>query len=182
MKVTELIDEINKSRQKDNGTVYNTKSQKDEVLVMKTMLNDTSYKVNVYGPNGVEDTYCPSEEARNMMAGIISEATGMRQAESDIVMKNYEFRNSDAKSMVNLSKEFVNTYLNTGRKLPLGGRERSNVSLLKKVIPGGIVKYPVKVGEDKDGKAICEPKETYIGEYESIKVVAPCPSWIKNKK
>ena len=37
--------------------------------------------------------------------------------------------------MINISKQFIHTYLETGRKLPLGGREKSNISLVNKTIP-----------------------------------------------
>ena len=98
-------------------------------------------------------------------------------------MDNYEFKNADAKTAVNLSKQFIYTYLETGRKLPLGGREKINASLTGKVIPEGMVKYPMKTGKfDKDGKEICEIKEKHIDSYSTIKVTGPCPSWVKNKQ
>ena len=45
----------------------------------------------------------------------------MSKTETDGLMDNYEFKNQEANAMIGLSKEFINTYLNTGRKLPLGG-------------------------------------------------------------
>lgn len=180
--VRELINEINESRHaKDGAMTYDTKSQKDELSIMKAMLNDKSYKVDVYGPNGIEGQFCPAESIRNTMSSVISNTTGISEEESKQLMSNYEFKSSEAKGLIDTSKEFINTYMHTGRKLPLGGRETSNVSLIKKVIPAGIVKYPVKVGEDKNGKSICESEETFVGEYTSIKVYSPCPPWIKNK-
>ena len=35
-------------------------------------------------------------------------------------------KKKEAEKFVNVSKEFVNTYLGTKRKLPLGGREKTN--------------------------------------------------------
>lgn len=180
--VKDLIKEINDSRNpSDNRTTYDTKSQKDELAVMKSMLNDKTYKVDVYGPEGIEGTICPSEIIRGTISSVISGATGMTPKEADSIMDNYEFKNSEAKGFIDFSKEYINTYLMTGRKLPLGGRETSNVSLLRKTVPAGYVKYPVKVGEDENGRNICESEETYVDQYHSVKVFSPCPIWIKNK-
>ena len=185
-KVKDLVKEIYESRTtvSKDGTVivYSTKSHKDEVAVMRAMLNDKEYKVDVYGSNGVvEEQYCPSEEARSMFSTVISNATHMSKTETDGLMDNYEFKNQEANAMIGLSKEFINTYLNTGRKLPLGGREKSNASLIKKVVPAGTLKYPVRVGKDKNGKSICEAKEVHVESYDAVKSYSPCPAWIKKK-
>jgi hypothetical protein len=180
--VKDLINEINDSRQPSNGgTTYETKSQKDELAVMKAMLNDKDYVVDVYGPNGVEGQYCPATAIRETLTSVVTNTTGISEIEAKGVIDNYEFKSSEAKGLIDLSKEFVNTYLQTGRKLPLGGREKSNVSMIRKVIPAGMVKYPVKVGEDSNGRSICQHEETYVDGYQSIRVYGPCPSWIKNK-
>ena len=179
--VTELIKEINDTRHSSDGMTYDTKSQKDEVAVMKAMLNDRQYRVDVYGPSGVEGSFCPAECIRETMSSIISNTTGIGSTEARHLMDNYEIKSTEARNMIDLSKEFINTYMHTGRKLPLGGREASNVSLIRKPIPPGIVKFPVKVGEDKTGKAIYESEETYVAGYDSIKVYNSCPVWVKAK-
>jgi len=180
--VQELIKEINLNRNpEDNRITYDTKSRKDELSIMKAMMNDKTYKVDIYGPNGIEETICPSEIIRSTMSSIISGTTGITQTESEHLMDNYEFKTNEAKGMIAFSKEFINTYLKTGRKLPLGGRETSNISLIKKTIPAGLVKYPVKVGEDKNGKNICRSEQIFVEQYDSIKIFAPCPEWVKNK-
>ena len=182
VKVKDLIKEINDIRNpSDNRITYDTKSQKDELAVMKAMLNDKTYKVNIYGPDGVEGTICPSEVMINTFSYVIVGTTGFSDKEAKSLVDKYEFTTKEAKGLSEFSKEYINTYLLTGRKLPLGGRETSNVSLIRKTIPAGYVKYPVKVGEDKDGRNICESEETYVEQYHSIKVYGPCPTWIKNK-
>ena len=120
-------------------------------------------------------------QARSMFSTVISNATHMSKTETDGLMDNYEFKNQEANAMIGLSKEFINTYLNTGRKLPLGGREKSNASLIKKVVPAGTLKYPVRVGKDKNGKSICEAKEVHVESYDAVKSYSPCPAWIKKK-
>ena len=51
MKVADLIKEINEQRSPNDKKTYDTKSQKDELLIMKAMLNDKEYKVDVYKGN-----------------------------------------------------------------------------------------------------------------------------------
>ena len=125
MEVKNLVKEI-----KDN-LKQSSSSQKDEVRVMQAMLNDQSYEVGVYNKSGEVDTYNPAKDFRAMCTGIIASTTKITKNESAQLMENYEASKSDAATMVAISKEFVNTYLETGRKLPLGGREDHTYSLSK---------------------------------------------------
>ena len=154
-------------------------SSKDEVKVMKAMLNDKEYKVDIYGKNGKEGEYCPAEDARKMVASVMSSSAKIPQSEAEKLMENYEFKKSEATSMINISKEFVNTFIKTGRKLPLGAREKSNVSLSLKEVEESTRTYPKKVGVNADGTDRYEKAETKISAHESVKVHAPCPSWVK---
>lgn len=180
--VKDLINEINEARNRaieQGSTVYKTRSQKTEVAVMRAMLNDTSYKVGVYGSKGLESEYCPAEDMRKTISSIMQNSTGLSKVEADSAVDNYEFKNNEAQSFVNFSKEFINTYLQTGRTLPLGGREKSNVSLIRKQVPGGNMLYPSRV--TSDGTDGYESKEVYVEPYETIKVYGSCPDWLKHK-
>ena len=184
--VAEVIKQIQENRKPDpenpDKRVYDTKSQKDEVVVMNALMNDTSYQVNIYGNEGYQGTYNPAVSFRSMVSNVISDAAGISKIESDNIVKKYEFTNSQAKDMIDFSKEFINTYLSkTGRKMSLGGRENSNISLKSTTIAPKDVKYPVKVGEDSNGNGIFEAKTSHLPEYESISVYGPCPSWVKSK-
>ena len=173
-KTQELIQNI-----KDNLD-QKSASKKDEVLVMKEMLNDQDYKVGVYNYDGLCGEYCPYEDSRNMVANIIQDTTKISKQEALSLSLNYEFTKSDANTMINLSKEFINTYLDTNRKLPLGGRENSNVSLLKKEVKSGIIKRPRKTGEvDSEGKEIYEMIPVEVKGYSSISITGGCPKWVK---
>ena len=121
--VKQLIDEINTTRTQTSSSI------KDETRVMKAMLNDPDFKVDIYGKSGVEGSYCPYEESRTMIANIIKETTKISKQEATALADSYEFGNQEANIMIGISKEFINTYLETGRKLPLGGREDSNISI-----------------------------------------------------
>lgn len=156
-------------------------SQKDEYRVMRSMLNDKNYVVDVYGNSGKIGTYSPFEDSRDMVSNIIVGVTHMTKPEADQLAEQYEFKNSDAVTLVNLSKEFVHTYLQTGRKLPFGGREKSNIALSVKDVEESTRLYPKKVGINSDGSDRYEKVETKVPAYQAIKSYAPCPRWVSNK-
>ena len=172
-KVKDLLTEIK------TGLSQTSSSQKDEIRVMKAMLNDRDYKVDVYGKNGVESTYCPAEDARSVVASVIASATKISGPEAEVIANNYEFKKSEAASMINISKEFVNTYLQTGRKLPLGGREKSNVALAIKEVDEITRLYPKKTGVNSDGSGRYDKAPAKIKAHQSVRVYGPCPEWVK---
>lgn len=172
-KVKELIQEIRTNLSQTSS------SQKDEVKVMRAMLNDKEYQVEVYGKEGLKETYCPAQDVRQMMASVMSSTTKVPVQEAESLMDSYEFKKNDASTMINVSKEFTNTFLQTGRKLPLGGREMSNVSLSLKEVEATTRTYPKKVGVNTDGSGRYEKAETNVNAHQSVKVHAPCPSWVK---
>lgn len=175
-RVTDLIKEINDTRTQVSA------SAKDEVKVMRTMLNDKDFKVDIYGPSGVEGQYCPYEEARILVTGIIKDTTKISSAEAMELANNYEFGRQESNIMVGLSKEFVNTYLETGRKLPLGGRADSDISIAKKIREERSGNFPVKVGVNDDGtdKYEIPAEENIIPAHGTLKVFSSCPPWLKN--
>ena len=161
------------------GLSQTSSSHKDEVRVMKAMLNDPTFEVDEYGKDGVIGSYNPCKDFRNMCTSIISSAAKIPQAEATNMMENYEVKKSEADSMVRISKEFTNTFLHTGRKLPMGARAKSDVSLsLKEVAPSTRL-YPQKVGVNEDGSSKYSKAPTTVPAHEAIRVHAPCPSWIK---
>ena len=171
--VTALIQDINTNLKQTSS------SRKDETAIMQAMLSDPNYEVNIYGKDGIEGTYNPTNDFRAMCASIISNAAKVPNAEAVQLMSDYSVRKSEAASMVNISKEFVNTFLQTGRKLPLGAREKSDVSLSIKKVDATTRMYPQKVGVNDDGSDRYSKTTTTIPAHESIRVHAPCPSWVK---
>lgn len=146
-------------------------SKKDEISVMRAMLNDTSFQVDIYTKEGKTGTYNPSEDMRNMCSNIISATTKIGNNEARDLVNKYEFSKSDAATMVSLSKEFINVYLQSGRKLPLGGRQNSDVALEWKTIKERTTGVPGRDGEER--------KTAFIPKHDGIKVYNPCPSWLK---
>ena len=86
-------------------------SKKDEARVMKAMLSDTSYRVGVYGKDGLESEYCPAEDYKNMCAEIIADATRISTAEATKLIEKRDASKNESEAMVRLSKEFINTYI-----------------------------------------------------------------------
>ena len=125
-RVTDLVKDIRTNLKQRSA------SQKDEVKVMRAMLNDKDFRVGEYTKEGKVGEYSPYEDSRKMVSTILSSAAKIPSAEAKEIANKYEFSKAEAVTMINLSKEFVNTYVHTGRKLPLGGREKSDCKLIIK--------------------------------------------------
>lgn len=170
--VRELISEIKETRKQTAS------SRKEEIGVMQAMLNDTSYEVGVYGKEGKIGTYKPAEEFRKMQANVIASTTKISKTEAAELVSGYEFSKNDASALVDFSKEFVNTYLGCGRKLPLGGREETNYALLEKDSPKVEKIYQRRYKND-EGEIVWEPASKTVPAHKVLKAKAPCPTWVK---
>ena len=153
-------------------------SQKDEVRVMMAMLNDTSYEVGVYSAAGKIGTYNPAKDFRTMQTNIVASTAKISKDEAATLVEGYEVTKSDATTMVDISKEFVNTYLTTGRKLPFGGREDSNYALSIKEVPETEKTYQRRV-VDTTGNVTWEPGKKVIPAHKGLKAKSSCPSWVQ---
>lgn len=151
-------------------------SYKDEVKVMKAMLSDDNFVVTTYTNKGTEE-HCPAKEFKSMVSNIVSSTAKISKDEAESLTNNYEVKKSDAETMVNLSKDFFKTALNTGRKINLGGTSKSDISIQLKEIPESVKRYPKKVGFNGDGTIKYENASTVIPAHDSLKVTAPCPKW-----
>lgn len=167
MNVQELISDIK------NNLSQKSSSNRDEVRVIRAMLNDRNFKVTTYSNNGTSE-HCPAEDYRAMLSGVIASTTKISKAEADNLANSYEAKKSDAETMVQLSKDFINCSLRTGRKINLGGTEKSNISIQLKEIEEGVKRYPKKNADGTYTKA-----ETRIPAHEGLKVTSPCPTWVK---
>lgn len=159
------------------GLSQRSSSQKDEIRVMQAMLNDKEYSVDVYGSTGKIGTYCPSEDARKMTASVLAATTKISKDEADHLASEHTFSKNEAASMINVSKEFINTYIETDRKLLLGGREQSNVALLGRDVQSRVARIPKRVVLE-DGTIRHENGEKSIPAHKTIKSSGPCPKWV----
>ena len=140
--VQETIDKI-----KSEHSVYTTASQKDEVSVMRAMLNDPSFKVSIYDRNkGLVGTRCPREEATKFVASTASAITGLDQAQANELAQNYEFTKKDATFLIENARDFTTTYLETGRKMPIVQSEKSEASLIVRHVDQKTKKIPENMG------------------------------------
>lgn len=171
--VTELVKEINE------GLSQRSSSRKDEITVMQAMMNDPTYEVSVYSKEGPVEVYNPCQDFRGMCASVISSAARIPAAEAATMMDGYTAKRAEAASMVNVSKEFINTFIHTGRKLPLGGRQRADISLSLKEVPETVRPCPHKNGTNPDGSIVYSRNPITVNAHESVRVHAPCPAWIK---
>lgn len=163
---------------KNSKNKYNTRSQRNEIIVMNSMMNDKNYNVGIYNTGGYVDSYFPGVSFRNMVYGIIKDVTQIPGHELTKLLNDYEFNDKQAKDMVNFSKEFLNTYiLKTGRKLNLGGRENSNVLLNPKIVKEKDISYPYKIGQTQDGKGIFETRTVHREGYLSMSINKSRPKW-----
>lgn len=118
------------------GSETSVASKKNEVAVMQAMLNDPTYKVGLYDNSGQKTgTYSPYESSRVVVQSVLTNGAKMSSAEAEKIATNYQFGKKESQEMVDLSKQFTMTYLETGRYLPLGGRETMNVKLKLKEVP-----------------------------------------------
>jgi hypothetical protein len=163
---------------KDNLSQVSS-STKDEIRVMQAMLNDTEYEVGVYTNTGVKETYNPAKDFRGMLSGVVANTTKISKDEASALVAAHEVTKAEASTMVNVSKEFVNTYLGTGRKLPFGGREKSNIAISGKDVKETTKTYPKKVGVNEDGTDRYESGERKVPAHFTAKIYSPCPEWVK---
>lgn len=171
-KVEQLLQEI-----KAGGSTK--ASQKDELRVMRSMLNDKDYKVGVYNKEGLQGTFCPAEEIRAFASSVIKSTTKISEDEAVRLAEEHEFSKGESQNVINVSKEFVNTYLQTGKRLPLGGREKSDAALILEEKAAGPVSYNQKVGVTEDDKPIIERRTKEVPAYDKVKSSSTCPTWVK---
>lgn len=168
VKVKELLKDI------ETNLAQRSASRKDEVRVMQAMLNDKTYKVGEYSAEGKVGEYCPREDAVKMVTSILSNGAKISNQEAAKIAEDYEFTKNDATAMVGISKEFVDTYVRCGRKLPIGGRADMSVSLSMKKVPAQEKKLPMNKLNASDTTVV-------IPAHASIKAQGGCPKWVRGK-
>lgn len=167
--VRQLINDIKESTSQTSVNV------KDELNFMKTMLNTRDYEVEMYNNKGPIGTFNPSNAARETLAIGIAGAAKVPMNEAQSLAESHEFGKKEAENYIGISKQFVLGYAETGRKIKLGTREDSDVSLSMKHIEAG---QTTKVPNRVDGQ-IQGTKEVELPAYNKMKVSSPCPKHLK---
>lgn len=157
----ELMAEIKEVTKKQKSA-----SKVDEIRVMKTMLNDPDFTVSVYDKSkGLIGSRCPREEAVKFAANLCSSITGIDSKSANELASNYEFSKKDATFMIETSRDFISTYLGTGRKLPIVQSQKSQADLLVRQIPA------------KEKSVPGSNKTTKVPAYDKIISKSKCPKY-----
>ena len=173
--VMEVLQNIQETRTQSSA------NSKDEIRVGQAMLNDPTFVVDIYNKDGVVGQYSPYQDTRDMISSIIKDTTKMSANEATELANNYQFTRQTTQAMNNYAKEFVNTYLQTGRKLPLGCRATSNCSLIAKHKEAKVNSFPAPIAVDANGNKIYDSSASMTPAYDTIKVSGTCPAHLKKK-
>lgn len=140
----------------------------DEVAVAQALLNDPDFQVGIYDKNkGYIGTRNVHEEAVNFVAGITSDITGLDKKTAEELASNYTFTKKDANFIINTSRDFVQTYLNTGRKFNILQSENAEANIFLKPIPAKEKMVPTKEGA----------KLVKTGAYNKVACKSGCPKY-----
>lgn len=137
--MTELMDQIQQITIKQKS-----QSISDELRVQQMLLNDPNYEVGIYDRNkGRIGSRNVHTEAVNFIADVSSAITGLERKAAQDCAEKYHFTKKDANFFRNMSRDFIQTYLQTGRKLNIVQAEDSESSIFyrsvearEKVVPG----------------------------------------------
>lgn len=143
----------------------------DEVLVMRSMLNDPNFSLGIYDKNqGYIGQRCPHNEAVGFLKNVISGATGLDRKDSEVLAENYEFSKKDANYMLSNMRDFITVYTSTGRKLNVIQNANTEACLYAKSV--GATKKQVP---DKDNPG--SSKEITTTPYVKLVSSTKCPKY-----
>lgn len=159
-----LISEIREITKKQQAI-----SRVDEVRVMRTMLNDPNFTVSIYERNkGIVGTRCPREEATTFVGNVSSAITGLENKAAQELANQYEFTKRDAVFLLDNSRDFIQTYLSTGRKLPIIQAEDSEATIQYRTIQSREKSVPTNDG----GK-----QTTTVPAFQKVICKSKCPKY-----
>lgn len=107
----------------------------DEVRLMQSMLNDKQFKVAIHERGkGFTGSRSPRDTAISLAVDTLSGIVGMSGKEAKALAENYEFTKKDAQRFVDISKDFIGTYMQSGRKINIVSEPRGEISIGLKYI------------------------------------------------
>lgn len=117
----------------------------DEVSVMTCMLNDKDFRVGIYDKSdGYIGSRCPANEATMFVKNIIQNATGLDSKDSLHLAESYNFTKKDATFLLSNMRDFMDTYMRTGRKFNILQNEFSEAAIYTKEVASVTKKVPDK--------------------------------------
>lgn len=118
-------------------------NKSDEVEVMQSMLNDREFNIAIFDRNkGYVGSRSPRNEALQLAIDTLSGVTGMSENEAASLTQNYSFTKKDAQHFINIGKDFIGTYLQTGRKTTIISEPRIEATVSLKHVEAHDKKVP----------------------------------------
>ena len=163
-----LIDEIK------SNTKQISVNKIDEVKVMKSMLNDKNFRLGIYDKNeGYIGEHCPAEEATIFVKNIIQGATGLDARDSMHLAESYEFTKKDATFMLSNMRDFIDIYMQSGRKLNIIQNQTTEANIYTREMGS-----TTKIVPDKEtGK----PKKISTVPFTKLVSISRCPKYASNQ-
>ena len=144
----------------------------DELRVMTTMLNDSDFSVGVYDKKiGYIGQRCPHEEAVKFVGDVIQRTTGLDKKEAIHLASQLEFTKRDANFLINNMRDFLSTYMDTGRKMNIMQTESTEANLYVKNM-----KASTKIIPNKDNSK--EIKTITTSPYIKLVSQSKCPKYV----
>ena len=143
----------------------------DEVLVMRSMLNDKNFTLGIYDKNqGYIGQRCPHNEAVGFVKNIISGATGLDRKDSAVLAENYEFTKKDSNFLLTNMRDFLSVYTSTGRKINIMQNANTEACLFTKQVKATNKQIP-----DKDNPGTS--KSVTTTPYTKLVSTTKCPKY-----
>lgn len=165
----QLIEEIKKVTETQTSI-----NKADELRVMTTMLNDPEFSIGVYDKKiGYIGQRSPHDEAVKFVGDVIQRATGLDKKDSQHLASELEFTKRDANFLIGNMKDFLATYVSTGRKINIMQTGSTEANLFTKEIGSSTKTIPNK-DNPNDTKTIT------TSPYTKLVSQSKCPKYTEN--
>lgn len=146
----------------------NKASDKTNAAIMRAMITDKDFNITVFdGKGNAKDTVNPHEKFTSICSEVLSQAGGVSKTEAAGLAEGYTPSPAVAANMVDISKAWLGTTLQSGTKVALWNTETSKCTLKMEHKEASTTKVP-STGEEKQ-----------IPAFDKIKASSSCPSWLK---
>jgi hypothetical protein len=169
MNVQELIKDIHDNLKQKSA------SKRDEVTVMRAMLNDKEFTIGVYDKSmGYIGQKSPHNEAVKFAKDIIAGSTGLDTKDAEQLAEDYEWTKKNSNFLLSNMRDFLFVYTGTGRKINIMQSADTEACLYTKEIKSTNKCIPDK---DNPGKI----KQVVTSPYTKLVSVTKCPKYNTNE-
>jgi hypothetical protein len=164
--MNELIDQIKQN------TKNKSQSISDQLRVQQMLLNDPDYEISIYDKNkGRIGSRNVHTEAVNFISDISSAITGVDKKEAFECASKYKFTKKDANFFYNMNRDFMQTYLQTGRKINIVQTENSEASIFYRPVAS---REKIVPGRNGNGN-----RSTVVSAFQKVVVRSRAPKYMK---